>query len=97
MTTPEWSSVDQGLRSRHRAGHALAAVLVALGVLGGIGLGIPIGREQQARVDAQPADPDERAGWRSANAWRDVMAPRPLPPARGYTGGANHRSGSADI
>ena len=42
-------------------------MLVALGVLGGIGLGIPIGREQQARVDAQPVNLDEPQGWRSAS------------------------------
>ncbi len=56
MTTPGWTSVDESLRARRRARYSLVAVLMALGVLGGIGLGIPIGREQQARVDAQPAD-----------------------------------------
>jgi hypothetical protein len=95
MATPEWTSVDEALRARHRARQSLVAVLVALGVLGGIGLGIPIGREQQARVDAQPAD--ELQGWHSANDWRGVMAPRPLPPASGFEGAVPYTRGSIDL
>ena len=97
MTTPEWTAVDQGLRSRRIARQALVTVLVALGVLGGIGLGIPIGRDQQARVDAQPVNPDEPQGWRSADDWRDAMAPRLLPPTSGYGGVATHPRGSIDL
>lgn len=97
MATPEWMAVDESLRARRRARHSLVAVLVALGVLGGIGLGIPIGREQQARVDAQPASRDEPPGRRSANDWRDAIAPRPLPPANGDTGISIDPRGIADL
>jgi hypothetical protein len=92
MTTPEWTSVEESLRTRRRALHSLGAVLVALGVLGGIGVGIPIGREQQARVDAQPAG--DVHGWNSAN---DVMAPRPLPPAGGDEGVAIYPRRTFDL
>ncbi len=95
MATPEWTLVEESLRARRRARTSLATVLVALGVLGGIGLGIPIGREQQARVDAQPAD--QRQGWYSANDWRDVMAPRPLPPASGLEGAVAHPRRTIDL
>jgi hypothetical protein len=97
MATPEWTAVDESLRARRRALHSLAAVLVALGVLGGIGLGIPIGREQQARVDAQPASKDEPPGWRSATAWCDAIAPRALPPANSDMGIPIDPRGSADL
>jgi len=82
MTTPEWTTVEQGLRSWRIARRSLAIVLVALGILGGIGLGIPIGREQQARVDAQPVSIEEAQGWRPAGNRSDGMALRLLPPAR---------------
>ena len=95
MATPEWTSVEESSRARRRARASLATVLVALGVLGGIGLGIPIGREQQARVDAQPAD--EPQGWHSANDRRNVMAPRPLPPASGLEGAAPYPRRSIDL
>jgi hypothetical protein len=97
MTTPEWTAVDQGLRSRRIALRALVTVLVALGILGGIGLGIPIGREQQARFDDRPVDTDEPQGWRSAEDSHDAMAPRLLPPAGEYSGGASHPHTSIDL
>jgi len=97
MTTPEWTAVDEGLRSRRIAVHALVTVLVALGILGGIGLGIPIGREQQARVDDRPVGADEPQGWRSADDSRDAMAPRLLPPAGGYSGIVPHPRASIDL
>jgi hypothetical protein len=92
MTTPEWTSVEKSLRARRWARQSLVAVLVALGVLGGVGLGIPIGREQQARVDAQPTG--EPHGGQSAN---DVMAPRPLPPASVHDGLATYPRRSIDL
>ena len=87
MTTPEsmtpaWTVVEQDLRSRQSARCSLAIMLVALGVLGGIGLGIPIGRGQQARVDVQPLRFEEAQGWRPASDRSDSMALRLLPPAR---------------
>jgi hypothetical protein len=82
MTTPEWTTVEQGLRSRRIARRSLATTLVALGILGGIGLGIPIGRGQQARVDAEPVSLEEAQGWRPVGDRSDSMALRLLPPAR---------------
>jgi hypothetical protein len=72
MTTPEWTAVDRELRSRLIGRHCIVAVLVALGVLGGIGLGIPIGRDQQLRVDAQRTG-DTRQ-WQDEQP-TDVVAP----------------------
>jgi hypothetical protein len=82
MTTPEWTTVEQGLRSWQSARCSLAIMLVALGIIGGIGLGIPIGREQQGRVDVQSVGLEEAQGWRPAGDRSDGMALRPLPPAR---------------
>ena len=82
MTTPEWTTVEQGLRSWRIARRSLATTLVALGILGGIGLGIPIGRGQQARVDAEPVSLEEAQGWRPVGDRSDSMALRLLPPAR---------------
>jgi hypothetical protein len=87
MTTPEsmtpaWTVVEQDLRSRQSARCSLAIMLVALGVLGGIGLGIPIGRGQQARVDAQPVGFEEAQGWRPAGDRSDSMTLRLLAPVR---------------
>ncbi len=81
-TTPEWTAAEQGLRSWRIARCSLAIVLVALGILGGIGLGIPIGREQRARIDAQPVSLEDPQGWRPAGDRSDGMALRLLPPAR---------------
>ena len=97
MTTPEWTAVDQGLRSRRIAGYAVATVLVALGILGGIGLGIPVGRNQQARVDERPVGTVEPQGWPSAEDSRDTMAPRLLPPAGGYSSVVPHPPASIDL
>ena len=80
--TPEWTVVEQDLRSRQSARCSLAIMLVALGVLGGIGLGISIGHGQQARVDAQPVGFEEAQGWRPAGDRNDSIALRLLPPAR---------------
>jgi hypothetical protein len=66
MTHPEWTTLEQGLRSRRTAQRSMAAVLIGLAVLGGIGLGIPIGREQQARVDAQRG--------RETRPWQDEQS-----------------------
>ena len=80
--TPEWTAAEQRLRSSQSARCSLAILLVALGILGGIGLGIPIGREQQARVDAQPISLEDPQSWRPAGDRSDGMALRLLPPAR---------------
>ena len=56
MTRLEWTTIEQGLRSCRTARCSLSIVLVGLGILSGIGLGIPIGREQQARVNARPVN-----------------------------------------
>ena len=82
MTRLEWTTIEQGLRSCRIARCSLAIVLVGLGILGGIGLGISIGREQQARVDAQPVSFEEPQDWRPAADRSDGMALRLLPPAR---------------
>ena len=82
MTTPEWTTVEQGLRSWRIARRSVAVTLIALGILGGIGLGIPIGRGQQARVDAQPVSLEEAQGWHPVGDRSDGMALRLLPPAR---------------
>jgi hypothetical protein len=90
MATPEWTAVDQGLRSQRIARCSIVTVLVALGALAGIDIGIPIGREQQARVDAlgssarqwpdQPSRGFELApGWLSAEDGDDGTAAGPLP------------------
>lgn len=69
MTNPEWTTFERGLQSRRTAQNSLAAVLIGLAVLGGIGLGIPIGREQQARVDAQRSvETQQRQDEQSGNA-----------------------------
>src|SRR5215470_6893246 len=59
MAIPEGTATKQGLRSRRIAGGFLAGVLVAVGALAGIDVGIPIGREQQGRLDSQKAGESE--------------------------------------
>jgi hypothetical protein len=82
MTRLEWTTIEQGLRSCRTARCSLSIVLVGLGILSGIGLGIPIGREQQARVNARPVSFEEPQDWRPAADRSDGMALRLLPPAR---------------
>ena len=89
MATPEWTAVDQGLRSQRIARCSIVTVLVALGALAGIGIGTPIGREQQVRVDALGATarqwPDhpsrgiEPLPWLSADDGGDGTAAGQLP------------------
>jgi Domain of unknown function (DUF4384) len=90
MATPEWTAVDQGLRSQRIARCSIVAVLVGLGVLAGIGIGIPIGREQQAQVHAQGATAQQRPdqpsrgfelapGWLPAEDADDGTTAGPLP------------------
>src|SRR5215471_8666439 len=77
MTNPEGMATKQGLRSRRVAGCFFAAVLVALGALAGIDLGIPIGREQQARIDEQRTSDTRQwqGGEGTGTAPPDVGAP----------------------
>src|SRR5262245_50900455 len=89
MTTPEWTTAPQQPKSWHLERCCIVSVLAALGVLAGIGLGIPIGREQQLRMDVQrTADTrqwqDEQSAGTEATQFRsmpkDSGAAAPLPP-----------------
>jgi uncharacterized protein DUF4384 len=87
MDTPEWMPIEQGLRGRRIARFSIATILVALGALAGIGIGIPIGRDQQAQrpYDARQWPEEPRRGIEASRSWLSAEdgsgdpAARPLP------------------